>query len=272
MLIIGEMINSCRKDVRFAIDNLNEDIIAELAIKQAEKGADYLDIYCGTYEDEADVMEWLVNIVRKTTQKPIAIDSDNPETIANILPLCAEDRPIINGICDDPEHEKLIPLLREYNARAIAVCITEEEIPTEITDRVAAGTAVYKKLLDAGVPNEDIFLDPFVKPICTDHMAGYNVLSTAHELQKLFPEANIICGISNISYGLPQRYVLNRTFLAQALAIGIDNFILNPLDDQLMISIAGFNALMGKDPFCNKYVTTCKKARLQKAEHHTVLK
>ena len=266
MLIIGEMINSCRKDVRFAIDNLDEDIIAELAIKQAEKGADYIDVYCGTYEDEADVMEWLIKIVHETTKKPICIDSDNPETIARILPLCQGERPIVNGICDDPTHEKLIPLIKKYDARVIAVCIKDEEIPSNIEDRVAAGTVVYQKLLAAGINNDDIFIDPFVKPISTNHKAGYNVLSTAHELQRDFPEANIICGISNISYGLPQRYLLNRTFLSQALAIGIENFILNPLDDTAMTVIAAFNALMGYDPCCSKYVATCKKGRLQKLE------
>jgi cobalamin-dependent methionine synthase I len=266
MLIIGEMINSCRKDVRFAIDNLDDDIIADLAIKQAEKGADYIDVHCGTYEDEAEVMEWLVNIVHESTKKPISIDSDNPETIAKILPLCKNERPIVNGICDDPSHAKIIPLIKEYNAKVIAVCIKNEEIPSEIEDRVSAGTTVYKKLLAAGIPNEDIFIDPFVKPISTDSMAGYNVLSTAHELQKDFPEANIICGISNISYGLPERYLLNKVFLSQALAIGIENFIMNPLDDAAMKTIAGFNALMGYDPFCAKYVATCKKSRLQKPE------
>ena len=269
MLIIGELINSCRKDVRFAIDNLNEDIIAELAIKQAAKGADYIDVYCGTYEDETDVMEWLIKIVSEATQKPIAIDSDNPETIAKILPICQGKRPIVNGVCNDQSYSEIIPMVKEYNAKVIAVCITDEEIPEETADRVAAGSAVYQKLLAAGVPNEDIYIDPFVKPISTDHMAAYNVLATAHELQRQFPDANIICGISNISYGLPQRYLLNRTFLAQALAVDIDNFILNPLDDTAMTMIAASNALMGYDPFCGKYVATCKQGRLLKADNNS---
>ena len=237
-----------------------------MAIKQAEKGADYIDVYCGTYEDEVDVMEWLIKIVSDATKKPIAIDSDNPQTIAKILPLCKGQQPIINGICNDPGYDKIIPMVKEYDAKVIAVCITDEEIPSEIEDRVNAGSAVYQKLLAAGIPNENIYIDPFVKPISTDHMAAYNVLSTAHELQKKFPEANIICGISNISYGLPQRYLLNRTFLAQALAIDIENFILNPLDDTAMTMVAASNALMGNDPFCSKYVTTCKNHRLQRIE------
>ena len=264
MLIIGELINSCRKDVRFAIDNLNEDIIAELAIKQTAKGADYIDIYCGTYEDEADVMKWLIKIVSEATKMPIAIDSDNPETIAKILPLLEGKKPIINGICNDQNYNHIIPMVKKYGAKVIAVCITDEEIPSEIEDRVAAGSAVYEKLLAAGIPNEDIFIDPFVKPISTDHTAAYNVLCTAHELQRKYPDANIICGISNISYGLPNRYLLNRTFLAQALAINIDNFIINPLDDTSMTMIAASNALMGNDPYCGKYVATCKKGRLQR--------
>ena len=159
MLIIGELINSCRKDVRFAIDNLNEDIIADLAVKQAEKGADYIDVYCGTYEDEVDVMEWLIKIVSDATKKPIAIDSDNPQTIAKILPLCKGQQPIINGICNDPGYDKIIPMVKEYDAKVIAVCITDEEIPSEIEDRVNAGSAVYQKLLAAGVPNENIYID-----------------------------------------------------------------------------------------------------------------
>jgi len=118
------------------------------------------------------------------------------------------------------------------------------------------------RLVDAGVPQEDIFVDPVVAPICTDPKAGEEFLEAVRRIRSDLPDVHIICGLSNISFGLPKRKLLNRNFLIMAMAAGLDSAILDPTDVDTMADIVASEALLGRDAFCMSYIEAYRSGKL----------
>lgn len=261
MLIVGELINNSRKDIKEAIEKQDAQYIADLAVQQAQAGADYIDINCGTMVyNEPETMEWLVNIVKKVVDKPLCIDSPNPKALEAGLALCDKGQPMLNSITAETERfAEVLPLVKKYNAKVVALCMDNDGIPSNADHRISIVKKLVESLTSEGIKPDDIYLDPLVKPISTGDQCGVELIDAAHFVKQNYPEVHLMCGLSNISYGLPNRKVLNQVFMIQLMTAGMDGFILNPLDREMMGFYYASQTLLGKDPYCGNYLKAHRK-------------
>ena len=266
MLIVGELINTSRKLINSAVEAMDRNYIEVIARKEDEAGADYIDVNCGSLiSREPEVMEWLINIIQSVTDKPLCIDSPNPEALEKGLFLARNGQPMINSISAEKERfSLLIPIIAKYKPKVIALCMDDSGMPETALDRVQVARKLVPDLKEAGVKEEDIYLDPLVKPIGTNGMAGIEVLDSVHQIHQEFPRVHFICGLSNVSYGLPNRKILNQTFLIQTMTVGMDAYILDPLDNAIMGFYYASQALIGLDDFCMNYLQAHRKGLYEK--------
>lgn len=256
MLIVGELINTSRKAIKPAVENRDAAYIQEIAMKQVEAGAHYVDVNCGTMvHNEPETMAWLIETIQEKVTAPLCLDTPNVKALEAGLPLVKNGQPMINSITAEKERfESVLPLVLKYKAKIVALCMDDSGMPETKEDRMRIAKKLVGDLTAAGVPEEDIYLDPLVKPISTSDRAGLDVLETVEEIKNMFPKVHGICGLSNISFGLPNRKVLNRVFLIQCMTKGMDSFILDPLDKTMMGFLYASQALLGQDQFCMQYL------------------
>ncbi len=256
MIIVGELINTSRKSVAEAVARRDSKAIEKLAQAQADAGASYIDVNCGTFlEEEVELLPWLVETVQKAVDLPLCLDSPDPGALAKAIEV-HRGVPLINSISGEEERFcKVLPLARKSEASVIALCMDDSGIGDDSSSRVRAGEKLGQRLLAEGISQERIFFDPLLRPVATEGGAGLVALETIAGLRKAFPKAHIICGLSNISFGLPNRRLLNRTFLSLAASQGLDSAILDPTDPQMRSCLAALAALLGEDDFCMNYLT-----------------
>lgn len=264
LTIVGELINTSRPAVKEAVQSKDEAFIRELARKQTEAGATYIDVNCGNMvKNELEIMEWLVNIVQSEVDTPLCIDSPNAKALDVGLSLCKNGRPMINSISDEEErYETVLPLIKKYHANVVVLCMDSTGMPETANDRMKVVDQLYGKLKAEGIADDDMYFDPLVKPISSVTGAGSEVLETISRIRKDYPEVHFMCGLSNISYGLPNRSILNRLFVVQTMAMGMDGYVLDPTNEKMMGDIITSTALLGKDPYCSKYIKAHRKGKL----------
>lgn len=263
MLIIGERINTSRKGLHEAVEKKDEEFLKEIARKQVENGADYLEVNCGTrLEREVDDLPWLVKLVQETVDVPLSIDTPRPEAAEAALSV-HKGRPIINSIsAESQRYEKVLPLVKKYKSGVIALCMDDRGIPETAEQKFEVANNLRARLISDGVPEEDIYLDPLVQTVGSNQAVGMAVVEAIREIARSFPKTHISCGISNISHGLPKRKVLNRAFIVMCIAAGLDTGIVDPNDAELMQSIIAAEALAGKDDFCVRYIEAYRAGKI----------
>ncbi|MCG8403456.1 MAG: methyltetrahydrofolate cobalamin methyltransferase [Firmicutes bacterium] len=256
MLIIGELINTSRKAIKEAVANRDAAYIQDVARRQVEAGARYIDVNCGTQvHDEAEIMAWLAGTIREAVDAPLCIDSPSAEALRAGLELAGPGQPMINSITAEKERfAGVLPLVLKYKTKVVALCMDDGGMPNTAGDRIEIVKRLVRDLTDAGVPGDDIYLDPLVKPISVSDGAGAEVLDTLRFIRAEYPAVHATCGLSNVSYGLPNRKVLNQVFMVQTMAAGMDSYILDPLDKTMMGFLYASQALLGQDPFCGQYL------------------
>ncbi|MBI4552808.1 MAG: dihydropteroate synthase [Candidatus Latescibacteria bacterium] len=263
MLIIGERINCTRKPIARAVTNGDEAFIQQVALQQVRAGAAMLDVNGGIAGHEVEYLPWLVDVIQKVVDITLCLDSPDPEALGRALPLCRY-RPMINSITDDPvRFSALAPLAQAYGARVIALCLSESGYPTTADDRIKIAASLIRRLTAAGIPPQDIYVDPAVFPVSTNTEYGNAVLDTIETVVKTYPDVHTICGLSNVSFGLPARMLLNQTFLVLAMGRGVDTVIADPCDSQLMANLAAAEMLLGRDEFCAAYLQAHQSGRLE---------
>jgi 5-methyltetrahydrofolate--homocysteine methyltransferase len=263
MVIIGERINSSNKLVASALEKRDGKYIQTLAKEQAEAGADYIDVNAGIFGDqEAEILTWLVKTVQTHVSKPCCIDSPNPDALEKALEV-HQGRAMINSITGEKERrQKLIPLIKYHQAKVIALCLGEKGIPETADERVQIAGAIIDLLQQEGIPLYDIYIDPLVQPIATDSSAALVTLEIIEKIMSRYPGIHTVCGISNVSYGLPSRKAINAAFLTMALAKGLDTAILDPCDPLMLSSLLASEALTGRDSYGLKYIAAFRKGKI----------
>jgi len=267
MLIIGEKINASNRAVAKAIAKRDEEYIANLARAQAVAGANFIDVNAGTgygsRQDEIANMEWLVEVVQAATDRPLAIDSDAPDVIEAALGKYRGERLIINSVTAEPVRLASIgPLAAERQAWLVALAMGESGIPDSIEERLAACELILTHLTRLGVEVEQVLFDPLVLPIAVDSSQGLVTLKTIEEIKSRYPAARTVMGLSNISYGLPNRKLVNRAFLLMAAYAGLDAVIVDPLDAKAMSLIKVADMLIGRDSSCRGYIRAHRKGTI----------
>lgn len=263
MLIVGERINTSRKSILEAVEKRDSGFIEEEAVRQVEAGANLIDINAGNLmERESSSLEWLVNTVQAVVDTPLCLDSPNPQAIEAALKL-HRGKALVNSITAEKERVKaILPLVKKYKASVVALTMDEKGMPETGEERVEIANHLLETCKSYGLAPEDVYFDPLVRPIGTEAKQGLAVLQAIKGITSLGEGVHTICGLSNISFGLPQRHLLNRTFLTMALAAGLDAVILDPSDKHLMATLKAAEALLGKDEFCLKYITASREGEL----------
>ena len=255
MIIIGELINASRKAIGAAIEAGDTEAVQKVTKDQAEAGADFIDVNAGIFVGkEPQYLKWLVQTVQEVTDTPCAIDSPDPAAIEAALKV-HKGIPMINSISLEKErYEKLMPIIAGTDMRVIALCMSDEGMPQTVDDRLKIADKLVNGLVQNNVSIENIFVDPLVQPLSVNDLFGLEFLNAIELIMKRFEGVHTACGLSNISYGLPVRKFMNQTFMAMAIAKGLDGAIVNPLDNKMMANIIAAEALVGKDNFCTDYL------------------
>jgi len=263
MIIVGEKINTSRKEVETAVLDGDARFIGNLARAQAEAGANYIDVNAGTFvSDEPAMLEWLVIAAQDAVDKPLCIDSPNPLALKKALK-AHKGKAMVNSItAEKARYDSMLALIRDYGCSVIALCMDDRGIPETAGERIAIAGRLYDNLLTSGVDAEDIYFDPMIRPISTGSDSGRVAATVIESIMRLYPGAHTICGLSNISYGLPHRRLLSRVFLAMAVMSGLDAAILDPGDKDLTAELLAAEALAGRDEFCMNYITASREGRL----------
>jgi cobalamin-dependent methionine synthase I len=264
MKVIGEKINGTRKKVAQAIKERDVSTIQNLALKQVESGADWLDINAGTHPDrETEDLTWLIETVQGVVDTPLCLDSANPKALWSVIEK-TNQTPMINSISGEPERlTRILPIAVEHGCEVIALCMDDKGIPGTAEKRLEVVCKVFDETRRAGLPDEKIYVDPLIMTISTNIKAGRIILDTIHHIKEEFPQAHISCGLSNISFGLPARGLINRTFLVLAMEAGMDTAIIDPNDRELKAAILTADLLLGNDKHCLKYTRAFRAGLLE---------
>jgi 5-methyltetrahydrofolate--homocysteine methyltransferase len=256
VLIVGERINASRKAIRAALEKLDATVIQAEARKQAAAGAHYIDVNGGTFPGrEPELLSLLVDVVQEVTDLPLCVDSSDPAALTAALPKVKQAPPMINSISLEGERfTKVLGLAREHKAKLIALC-QGEGLPASTTQsKVALASQLIDRLTAGGIALDDIYVDPLAFPLATDPLSGTAVLAAIREVMSRYPGVHTICGLTNVSHGLPARKLMNRTFLVAAISHGMDAVIADPTDAALMAGILAGEALLGRDEYCMEFI------------------
>lgn len=259
MLIIGELLNSTRKEVKEALKTKDEATIQRLAREQVEAGADILDINTATSMDkEIDDLKWVIGLIHdEVGEVRLSIDTPNPKAMAVGLELC-RTRPVINSINNDPElQQELIPLIKGCDADIIGLTIgAKKGIPKTVAERLQEAEQMVTTLEGAQVDLNRLYIDPLVLPIGSDQTQASFAIDAIREIKNRYGSRGVktSTGLTNASFGLPNRSLLNQAFLAMLLEAGLDMSIIDPTDEGMKNTLRASEALLGIDAHCVKYI------------------
>ncbi|HBV88722.1 methyltetrahydrofolate cobalamin methyltransferase [Desulfosporosinus sp.] len=255
MLVVGELINASRKAIGEAIKAQDAEYIQKIAREQAEAGADYIDVNAGIFVGkEPEYLQWLVKTVQEVVDKPCCIDSPDPKAIEAALSV-HKGVAMINSISLEKErYDALMPVVAGSDLKVVALCMSDEGMPETMAARLKIAEQLIDGLVKNNVPLNNIYVDPLVQPISVNNTFAVEFINSVEAIMTQFKGVHTICGLSNVSYGLPVRKFMNHAFAIMAIGKGLDGLIINPLDQMMMASLVTAEALAGRDDFCVKYL------------------
>ncbi len=251
MQIIGEKINGTRKRVAKAIALRDGDFIKQLALLQTKAGSSWIDLNAGTHpEKEPEDLEWLVRTVQAAVETPLCLDSANPEAFTKAIRII-KHKPMINSINGEEERlDKILPIAAEHSCPVIALAMNDKKIPETGEERIMIIDIIMKRTRAVGMADNQVYIDPLAMTLATDINSGRTACNTIREIKNRYPEVNFTMGLSNISFGLPARSVINSAFLILAMAAGLNSAILDPLDKQIRTAVLAAELILGNDRHC----------------------
>lgn len=263
MLIVGELINASRKSVREIIEKQDAAAVAQLARHQKENGAGYIDVNAGVFVGrEPELLKWMVTTVQDAVEAPCCIDSPDPKAIEAALAV-HKGTAMINSISLEKErYDKLLPVVAGSGSKVVALCMSDEGMPQTADQRLAIADKLINGLVQKNVPIENIHVDPLVQPVSTNSSFGVEFLQAIERITRTFTGVHTMCGLSNISFGLPERKFINHAFMVMAIARGLDGAIVNPLDARMMGCIVTAEMLIGRDDYCVNYLKAFRAGKL----------
>ncbi|SHE91184.1 methyltetrahydrofolate cobalamin methyltransferase [Alkalibacter saccharofermentans] len=270
MIIIGEKINGAIPVVKKAIEERDAEFIRERAVKQAEAGADFIDVCASTAPDkEVETLKWLIEIVQGAVDTPVCIDSPNPMFIKEVLPIINKPG-MINSVnlekvegSDKDKCDVIFPLMKDNEWQVIALtCDSVNGTPRDVPTRVEISKKIIEKAAGYGITPDRIHIDPLVMALSTDNNSLLNFVKAMKEVKAIYPTVKFTSGLSNISFGMPSRKIINQNFMTLAIYEGMDSAIMDPLNKEIMGAIYATEALLGRDRHTRKYNTAVRKGRI----------
>lgn len=256
MIIIGEKINGTIPGVAKAIAEKDAAYIKNLALTQAEAGADFIDVCASVDVDvELDTMKWLIGLVQEATDVPIAIDSPDAGICAGAMAFC--NRPgLINSVSMEGDKiEVVFPVIADTRWECAALLCDDTGLPKTAEKRLEIFDAIMEKAKAYDIAPSRLHIDPLVEMLCTSENGINTILEVIREIKRQYPAIHVTGGASNISFNLPARKFVNQAFLVLAMGAGMDSAIINPLHKHMMGLIYATEALKGNDEYCMEFIT-----------------
>jgi len=265
MLVIGERINSTSKRVQEAIRSRNAAFIIKEAVSQVKAGAHFIDVNCAvTSGDELQDIDWAIIVIQSELPDiGICIDSPNCLAIERALKVYnGSGQLMINSITgEEARVRQVLPLALEYKTKLVALTMDGGGMPNSAEERLDIARRIYDRVRRENFPDEDLYFDALIRPASTEPMQAQEFLRAIPMIKKL-GGVKTVCGLSNISYGLPNRSVINSTFLSMATQAGLDASILDPTDKLVVSSIAAARVVLSRDGYCADYIKAYREGRL----------
>ena len=265
MIIVGERINTSRKPVNEAVAARDAQHIKDDVRLQIESGADLIDVNAGSRRDsEINDLAWLIETIQEELPEArLCIDSPNPESIKAVLNQ-VKHIPMINSTTiEKSRFEAMAPVIQMRECDIVALCIDDRGIPKNADQALENADKLIKEIEKLGVKRNRIFIDPVIQAVSANQNAALVVLETIERIRREFDGVNVISGLSNISFGLPNRHLVNRTFLALAMNSGLNAAIVDPTDKKLTGTIFASAVLLGQDQWCQEYTRAFREGKLE---------
>jgi 5-methyltetrahydrofolate--homocysteine methyltransferase len=248
--IIGERINPTgRKKLLKELKEGNLDMVRSDALAQVEAGARIIDVNTGVPgADEAALIKKMIAAVQEVTDVPLCLDTANPDALRAGLEIY-EGKALINSVNGEQERlENVLPLVKEFDASVIALCMDDDGIPATAEARLKVAGKIFDRAAKLGIPLERLIVDPLALTMGSDHLAGRIAIDTIKLVVEEYGN-NITIGASNISFGMPDRPAINSIFLAMAIQAGLTCPITNPLEESCRVAIQAADLVKGNDEY-----------------------
>ena len=255
-VIIGERINPTgRKMLAAEMAAWDFERVRSDALAQVQSGAQMLDVNAGIpLADEPAILAEAIRIVQALVEVPLSIDSSIMAALEAGLK-AYQGKALVNSVTGEEERlEAVLPLVKEYGAAVIGISNDETGISEDPDERFRIAKKIVERAEAYGIPRQDVLIDPLAMPVGAIPHAGRTLFQIVRRVQEELG-VNTVCGASNISFGLPERPTLNSTFLAMAIASGMNCAITNPLEENIRKTVLAANVLMGVDDNCQAWLS-----------------
>ena len=253
-IVIGERINPTgKKRLAAALASGDLDVVREMAKTQVAAGADVLDINVGFAGcDEVDLLRRAVLDVSEIVDVPLSIDTANPKALEAALRI-APGRPLVNSVNGEEKSlGRVLPLVKEYDTAVIGLTMDEHGVPRDVATRLEIATKIVERAEALGISRQNVVIDCLALTVGTEQESARVVLEAVRLVREKLG-VNITLGASNVSFGLPDRQVLNQTFVAMAIAAGMNCVIADP--SSLCATVRAADLIMGRDEFATRYIS-----------------
>ena len=255
MIIIGEKINGSIPSAGKAIAERNEEWIRHLARIQEDAIADYLDCCASVNVNELETMKWMLDIMQDETSTKICVDSPDPKVCVDALPFCKKPGLVNSVSLEGDKIDVIFPAIADTKWNVVALLSGEQGIPSSVEERMVNFDKLMEQAAKYGIAANRIFVDPLVEGLATNQESLLTFAAVCREIKAKFPQIHITSGLSNISFGLPVRKMLNMAFMTLAMQAGMDSAIVDPTNRDMMGIIYATDALLGNDDFCVEYIS-----------------
>ena len=264
MIIIAEKLNGSIPSCGKAIAERDENYIKDLAKRQADAGADFIDCCASVKENELETLKWMIDAIQSVTDCPISVDSPDVNVVIDAMNFCVRPGMFNSVSAEGGKLDIAFPILAKPENRKwhiMALLCNDKGIPRTAEERIAVFDLIMEKAKEYGIEESRIHIDPLVEMVCTtDDGEGISLLlEVMGYIKKNNPDVHISGAISNISFNLPVRRLVNQAFAVLAVANGMSSAVMDPLTGDLRGVIYAAEAMMGLDDFCAEYMSAYRE-------------
>jgi 5-methyltetrahydrofolate corrinoid/iron sulfur protein methyltransferase len=257
VIFIGERINTGFADIKQAVADKDPAPLQQWARKQAEAGADYLDVNLGAVSSDPADLCWMIETVQQAAETPISVDTNKPKILTEAIKVCRPGMLINSTTAAEDKLEAVMPIAAERNASVIGIVMDEKGTPKSVDQRMENAAKILAKAMELDISPDRVFLDPIVMPLKFMQEQAREIFEAQRQFLLLSdPRPHIVCGLSNISSGAVHKKLINRIFLAMAIGSGLDAAICDVLDTDLVNAARTAELMMNREIYADSYVKT----------------
>ncbi|MCL2221856.1 MAG: dihydropteroate synthase [Oscillospiraceae bacterium] len=259
MIIIAEKLNGSIPSCGKAIAARDEEYIKDLAKRQADAGADFIDCCASVENGETETLKWMIDAIQSVTDCPISVDSPDVSAIIDAMQYCKKPGLFNSVSCEGNKLELAFPILAKPENKdwhVMALLCGDDGIPKTAAERIEIFEKIMAEAKRHGIEDKRIHIDPLVEMLCTkeDGEGVSLILEVMGHIKKTHPNVHISGAISNVSYNLPARRLINQAFTVLTINAGMTSVVLDPLSADLRGMILATEALLGNDDYCLEYI------------------